>query len=197
MKQLIQNALIASLLLITSAIFGQDVSLFQQFNGKYDFVFIGNTLNPIENSFQTTPAVLTSSSAQLSLNTNDEIEKAYLYWAGCGTGDFEVKLNGQIIRPDRTFSLQRVVSNLVFDYFSAFKDITNQVQASGNGTYTLSDLDVSSFIDFHSQRSTNFAGWAIIVVYKNPNLSLNQLNVYDGMQAVPDEVNITLNTFIL
>ena len=147
MKQLIQNALIASLLLITSAIFGQDVSLFQQFNGKYDFVFIGNTLNPIENSFQTTPAVLTSSSAQLSLNTNDEIEKAYLYWAGCGTGDFEVKLNGQIIRPDRTFSLQRVVSNLVFDYFSAFKDITNQVQAAGNGTYTLSDLDVSSFID--------------------------------------------------
>jgi gliding motility-associated-like protein len=194
MKQLIQNALIASLLLITSAIFGQDVSLFQQFNGKYDFVFIGNTLNPIENSFQTTPAVLTSSSAQLSLNTNDEIEKAYLYWAGCGTGDFEVKLNGQIIRPDRTFSLQRVVSNLVFDYFSAFKDITNQVQAAGNGTYTLSDLDVSSFIDFHSQRSTNFAGWAIIVVYKNPNLSLNQLNVYDGMQAVPDEVNITLNS---
>jgi hypothetical protein len=194
MKQLIQNALIASLLLITSAIFGQDVSLFQQFNGKYDFVFIGNTLNPIENSFQTTPAVLTSSSAQLSLNTNDEIEKAYLYWAGCGTGDFEVKLNGQIIRPDRTFSLQRVVSNLVFDYFSAFKDITNQVQASGNGTYTLSDLDVSSFIDFHSQRSTNFAGWAIIVVYKNPNLSLNQLNVYDGMQAIPDEVNITLNS---
>jgi gliding motility-associated-like protein len=194
MKQLIQNALIASLLLITSAIFGQDVSLFQQFNGKFDFVFIGNTLNPIENSFQTTPAVLTSSSAQLSLNTNDEIEKAYLYWAGCGTGDFEVKLNGQIIRPDRTFSLQRVVSNLVFDYFSAFKDITNQVQASGNGTYTLSDLDVSSFIDFHSQRSTNFAGWAIIVVYKNPNLSLNQLNVYDGMQAVPDEVNITLNS---
>ena len=194
MKQLIQNALIACLLLITCTIFGQDVSLFQQFNGRYDFVFIGNTLNPIENSFQTTPSVLTSSSAQLSLNANDQIEKAYLYWAGCGTGDFDVKLNGQAIRPDRTFSLQRVVSNLVFDYFSAFKEVTDQVQATGNGNYTLSDLDVSDFIDFHAQRSTNFAGWAIIVVYKNPSLSLNQLNVYDGMQAVPNEVNITLNS---
>jgi gliding motility-associated-like protein len=194
MKQLIQNALIAYLLLITGALFGQDVSLFQQFNGRYDFVFIGNTLNPIENSFQTTAAVLTSSSAQLSLNANDQIEKAYLYWAGCGPGDFDVKLNGQTIRADRTFILQRVVSNLIFDYFSAFKEVTDQVQATGNGNYTLSDLDVSASIDFHSQRSTNFAGWAIIVIYKNPSLTLNQLNVYDGMQAVPDEVNITLNS---
>ena len=194
MKQLIQNALIAYLLLITGALFGQDVSLFQQFNGRYDFVFIGNTLNPIENSFQTTAAVLTSSSAQLSLNANDQIEKAYLYWAGCGPGDFDVKLNGQTIRADRTFILQRVVSNLIFDYFSAFKEVTDQVQATGNGNYTLSDLDVSASIDFHSQRSTNFAGWAIIVIYKNPSLTLNQLNVYDGMQAVPDEINITLNS---
>jgi gliding motility-associated-like protein len=194
MKQLIQNALIACLLLITGALFGQDVSLFQQFNGRYDFVFIGNTLNPIENSFQTTAAVLTSSSAQLSLNANDQIEKAYLYWAGCGPGDFDVKLNGQTIRADRTFILQRVVSNLIFDYFSAFKEVTDQVQATGNGNYTLSDLDVSASIDFHSQRSTNFAGWAIIVIYKNPSLTLNQLNVYDGMQAVPDEINITLNS---
>ena len=194
MKQLIQNDFIACLLLITNAIFGQDVSLFQQFNGRYDFVFIGNTLNPIENSFQTTPAVLTSSSAQLSLNANDQIEKAYLYWAGCGPGDFDVKLNGQTIRADRTFILQRVVSNLIFDYFSAFKEVTDQVQATGNGNYTLSDLDVSASIDFHSQRSTNFAGWAIIVIYKNPSLTLNQLNVYDGMQAVPDEINITLNS---
>ena len=194
MKRLIQNALIASLLLISSAFFGQDISLFEQFNGKYDFVFIGNTLNPIENSFQTSVSVLTSSSAQLSLNPNDQIEKAYLYWAGCGPGDFDVKLNGQAIRSERTFILQRAVSNLVFDYFSAFKDVTTQVQATGNGNYTLSDLDVSPYIDFHSQRSTNFAGWAIIVVYKNPSLSLNQLNVYDGMQAVPDEVNITLNS---
>ncbi len=194
MKQLIQNAFYASILLITCTVYGQDISLFQQFNGRYDFIFIGNTLNPIENSFQTTPAVLTSSSAQLSLNTGDQIEKAFLYWAGCGTGDFDIKLNGQAIRPDRTFSIQRVASNLVFDYFSAFKDVTDQVQATGNGIYTISDLDVSGFINLHAQRSTNFAGWAIILVYKNQNLTLNQLNVYDGMQSVPDQVNITLNS---
>jgi hypothetical protein len=41
---------------------------------------------------------------------------------------------------------------------------------------------------------TNFGGWAIIVVYKNANLPLNQLTVYDGLQYVPDEINITLNS---
>ena len=194
MKQQFQNILIGTILLFSSAIFGQDISLFQQFNGRYDFVFVGNTLNPIENSFQDIPAVYTTSSANLTLNSNDVIEKAYLYWAGCGTGDFDVKLNGQTITPDRTFSLQRVVSNLVFDYFSAFKDVTAQVQATGNGIYTISDLDVSDFIELHALRSTNFAGWALIIVYKNPNLPLNQLNVYDGMQSVPDEINITLNS---
>ncbi len=194
MKQRIRTILFGTILLFSSIIFGQDISLFQQFNGRYDFVFVGNTLNPIENSYQSTVEVLTTSSADLTLNPNDVIEKAYLYWAGCGTGDFDVKLNGQAITPDRTFSHQRVFSSLVFDYFSAFKDVTAQVQATGNGSYTISDLDVSSFIDFHAQRSTNFAGWALIVVYKNPALPLNQLNVYDGMQAVPDEINITLNS---
>jgi gliding motility-associated-like protein len=181
-------------LLFSCSIFGQDISLFQQFNGRYDFVFLGNTLNPIENSFQDIPAVYTTSSANLSLNSNDVIEKAYLYWAGCGTGDFDVKLNGQTVTPDRTFSLQRVVFNLVFDYFSAIKDVTAQIQTTGNGTYTISDFDVSDFIELHAQRSTNFAGWALIIVYKNPNLPLNQLNIYDGMQSVPDQVDITLNS---
>ena len=194
MKQHIQNILFGTLLLFSSTIFGQDISLFQQFNGRYDFVFIGNTLNPIENSFQSTAEVLTTSSADLTLNPNDVIEKAYLYWAGCGTGDFDVKLNGQTVSPDRTFSIKRVFFNLVFDYFSAIKDVTAQVQATGNGTYTISDLDVSDFIELHAQRNTNFAGWALIVVYKNPNISLNQLNIYDGMQSVPDEVYITLNS---
>ena len=194
MKQQIRKILFGMILLFPSVIFGQDISLFYQFNGRYDFVFVGNTLNPLENSFQNVPAIYTTSSANLNLNSDDVIEKAYLYWAGCGTGDFDVKLNGQAVSPDRTFSIQRVASNLVFDYFSAFKEVTAQVQATGNGTYTISDLDVSNSIDFHAQRSTNFAGWALIVVYKNPNLSLNQLNVYDGMQAVPDEINITLNS---
>lgn len=171
---------------------GQDVSLYQQFNGRYDFTFLGNTLNPQENTYQPTPTILTTSSASLNLQAGDVVEKAFLYWAGCGLGDFNVKLNGVDITPDRTFSL--IQSSSGWPFFSAFKDITTQVQTTGNGNYTLSDLDLSANISQYFQNKTNFGGWAIIVIYKNNALPLNQLNVYDGLQAVPSAINITLNS---
>ena len=175
-------------------IFSQNVTLYNQFNGRYDFAFIGNTLNPQENSFMTTPTVLTTSAATLNLAPSDIIESAYLYWAGSGTGDLSVNLNGNTLTPDRNFAYQRITAGITYDYFSAFKNITSLVQTTGNGTYTLSELDVSPFIDSHFQRRTNFAGWAIIIVYKNSALPLNQLNIYDGLQAVPDVVDINLNS---
>ena len=194
MKHYLKNIFSGWFLLFAFTASGQDISLLKQFNGRYDFVFFGNTLNPEENSFQFFPYIYTASSSTFSINPNDEIEKAYLYWAGCGTGDFEVKLNDQLIIPDRTFSHQRPTGSFLFDYFSAFKDVTEQIKTTGGGNYTLSDLDVTPFIYDSFYNRTNFAGWAIIVIYKNPNLPLNQLNVYDGLQAVPDEINITLNS---
>ena len=174
-------------------VFGQNITLYEQYNGRFDFTFIGNTLNPQENSFQDFPTVLSSSLGTLSLTTNDEIESAFLYWAGSGTGDFDVKLNNVSLTADRTFSYQTNSFELILDYFSAFKDVTALVQQTGNGTYTLSELDVSPFIEQHYERRTNFAGWAIIIVYKNNALPLNQINIYDGFQAVPEEINITLD----
>jgi len=172
-------------------ILGQGVSLYQQFNGKYDFTFVGNTLNPEENTFMPSPQINTSSQATLNLGSNDQIEKAYLYWAGCGPGDYEVKLNGTTILPDRFFNYQTITDN-VYDYFSAFADVTTQIQSTGNGQYTLSDLDLNEWISYYFTRRSNFGGWAIIVIYKNSSLPENQINIYDGLDGVPNEINITL-----
>lgn len=182
------------LFLIPLAIFAQDVSLLQQFNGRYDFTFVGNTLNPNENSYMAVPEINTSSSATLNLNPNDVIEKAYLYWAGCGPGDFEVQLNKTIITPERIFQHFRTANGNDLEFFSAFSDITNIVQATGNGTYTLSELDLNEWITYYFQNRTNFGGWAIVVVYKNNSLPFNQINVYDGLQAVPNNIAITLSS---
>lgn len=172
---------------------GQDIALYQQFNGRYDFTFIGNTMNTAENNSINQPVTITASSANLNLNSDATVLKAYLYWAGCGDGDFNVKLNTTTMTPDRTFSYVRDVNGLTYSYFSAFKDITGFIQANGNGDYTLSDLDVTSYVPLHLQRRTNFAGWAILLVYSRPDLPLNQINIYDGLEAVPDDLTITLN----
>jgi len=183
--------------LFSIALSGQELSLYQQFNGRFDFTFIGNTLNTQENlGILNSPCIInTSSSAQLELQPDDTLEKAYLYWAGSGPGDFDVKLNDIDIVPDRTFNLTQSTSGLIF--FSAFKDITEQVLSTGNAEYTLSELDLSAIIPNYCGNATNFAGWAIIIVYQNDNLPLNQLNVYDGLDYISfgnENLNFSLNS---
>lgn len=180
---------------VSSAAFAQDVALYTQFSGHYDFVFIGNTLNSVENNSipgQPSPpcAILNSSSAALNLGSGNTIQSAYLYWAGSGTGDFNVKLNAQEVTAQRTFSL---FNPRGLACFAAFTDVTAQVLATGNGLYTLSELDLSAIIDPYCPSGGNFGGWAIVIVYENPSLPLNQLNVYDGLEGVPNTINILLD----
>ena len=75
----------------------QEVAVFAQFNGQYDYLAFGNTLNTGENTGAVPPTpceILTSSSANFELQPGQQLIAAYLYWAGSGTGDFEVTLNG-------------------------------------------------------------------------------------------------------
>jgi gliding motility-associated-like protein len=174
-----------------------DITLYEQFNGRYDFTFVGNTLNPAENNLEPVGvcAINTSSSATLNLQPTETVIAAYLYWAGSGTGDFNVKLNDTDIVAERIFPLTATtLDGVPRPYFSAFADITALVQTTGNATYTLSELDLTAVIieEMYCGNKTNFGGWGIVVVYENSALPLNQLNVYDGMQYVPNAISITL-----
>jgi gliding motility-associated-like protein len=193
------------LLLCSVASYGQiDVELYEQFNGRYDFTFVGNTLNTHENTGDDNPCeILTSSSANLTLNRTDSVLKAYLYWAGSGTGDYSVKINNIEVNASRTFPVTASNSDFITrPFFGAFADITGIVQTTRSGNYTLSDFDLTGIINMNTSpannlyctNGTNFGGWVIIVVYENSTLPLNQLNLYDGLQFVPTVINISLNS---
>ncbi|HET8809395.1 MAG TPA: CARDB domain-containing protein, partial [Flavobacteriaceae bacterium] len=174
--------------------FGQQIDLYTQFNGRYDYVAIGNTLNTFENDGDSsTPCeITTGSAATLSMQPGQTIIAAYLYWAGSGSGDFNVKLNDVPIKANRTFNL---LDQQQF-FFAAFADVTSLVISEGNTHYTLSQLDLTSVIPAYCQEGGNFAGWSIIVIYQDPSLPMNQIGVYDGLESVSAEnfsLNITLN----
>lgn len=177
--------------LVSFCVNAQEVSLYQQFGGHIDFTMIGNTMNTEENGLFSDCIINTSSTSSLNLLPEDTIIAAYLYWAGSGTGDLDIQLNNENIIVDRTFS--RVLETVNLPFFSAFSDVTEQVITTGNSDYTLSELDLSSIISNYCPNGTNFAGWAILVVYENPSLPLNQINVYDGLEHVPSQLSITLN----
>ncbi len=183
--------------LFSCSSFGQNVSLYNQYNGRYDFTFIGNTMNLGENNITAgcEDLLVTSSAATLNLNTSLIIQNAYLYWAGSGLGDFNVQLNSVSVTAQRTFSNISISSGL--PYFSAFADVTSQIISTGNGTYTLSDLDISQTLIDESgycNNRTNFAGWAMIIVYKGTTLPLNQINIYDGLESIPNAITINLSS---
>ncbi|MEO1033295.1 MAG: gliding motility-associated C-terminal domain-containing protein [Bacteroidota bacterium] len=168
----------------------QDISLFQQFNGRFDYVAIGNTLNLVENGNFVPCLIQTSSSADLNLSSTQNVAAAYLYWAGSGSGDFDIMLNGIEVNAERTFS-DSLDSVRVF--FAAYADVTDIITSQGNGTYTISDFDLTNVITPYCPSGTNFGGWAITIIYEDDGLPLNQLNVYDGLQSVPTFLSITLD----
>ena len=168
----------------------QDIALFNQLNGQLDYTAIGNTLNTSENNSTVDCVINTASSASLNLSSSQTIEAAYLYWAGSGSGDFNVTLNTTEITPSRTFAYNLDASR---EFFAAFADVTTILQTQGNGLYTLSNLEQIEISSAYCSTGTNFAGWAITIIYSDPALPLNQLNIYDGLESVPDTITIELN----
>jgi len=187
------------ILLFPIVVISQDISLYQQFNGQYDYTAFGNTLNVEENGTGGQCFILTSSSANFQLQPSQEIVAAYLYWAGSGPGDFNVTLNQTPIVAERTFNLTFNSGGTDYVYFAAFANVTNQVINTGNGNYTLSDLDLTQVIPEYCSppgSGTNFGGWAITVVYEDAALPNNQVNIFDGLESVSRNnqlLEITLN----
>ena len=177
----------------------QDVSLFEQFNGQYNFTAIGNTLNTGANACN----ILTQSSANLTLTANQDLVAARLYWSGSGgdllfPADNNVTLNGTDVSAERTFT----ENSVGLTFFGAYADVTDIVAANGNGTYTLSNLDLTNNIynppgpgnsSQYCNQTVDYGGWSIIIIYEEDGLALNQISLFDGLEVVyQNELIITL-----
>ena len=183
----IKFVLFIFLFVYTTSSFAQDIQLFQQFNGRYDYTAIGNTLNPFENNLDFSFCFpLESSSADLNLPASTTITAAYLYWAGSGSGDTNVTLNGLSVEADDTYTVD-YTETTTLTYFSCYADITSFIISEGNTTYELSDLDITDALTNNSSyctNRTNFAGWSIYIVYEDATLPLNQVNLYQGLEII-------------
>lgn len=178
---------------------GQDISLFQQFNGRYDYKAFGNTLNSFENNLDDSFCeILPSSQATLNLSADQTVIAAYLYWAGSGEADTTVNLNGSAINSDLNYS---VTFNSPFGellYFSCVTDITDVIVSTGNGTYEFSELDISGALlsnPGYCSNRTNFAGWSIYVIYEDLSLPLNQVSLFQGLEII--NTNVTEKIILL
>jgi len=184
-----QQLLILLLSFLFTPVLGQDITLFEQYNGRIDYTAIGNTLNQFENNIDRTFCeTLPSSDANLSLPASSNVIAAYLYWAGSGEGDLDVSLNSLPITAEETYIVDyNDPFNGLMTYFSCFADITNIISDLGNITYTLSDLDISetlTSVPAYCSNRTNFAGWSIYIIYEDEDLPINQISLFQGLEII-------------
>ena len=170
------------------------ITLYSQFNGKYDYTIIGNTHNEFDNWQNPPPQcqMLNQSSAMLNLQPNQTVVAAYLYWSGIGNGSQQPNpmLNMAVMTPDQTFitDINPPISPLL--YFTNFKDITSLIQTNGNVNYSFSSYDLNVLLPDYCSNNIYYSGWNIIIVYEDMTLPNKQLNIYNGLRYVGyDNIN--------
>ncbi len=178
-------------LLFFNISFSQTIDYLTQYNGRYEFTMLGNSLADAENtpvcSTGGTPTFQTTTSADLNLAAGQTVRAAYIYWSGSGSIDSSIRLDGNGITADESFQFSGGFS---FRFYSSRTDITTYVQGKGNGTYTVEGIDFDSV---NQGCHTRYAGWIMIVVYEDPAFTLNSVYIYDGLQVLSSGGTPTLN----
>jgi uncharacterized repeat protein (TIGR01451 family) len=125
-----------------------------------------------------------SSRATLTIPAGATVIWAGLYWGGdSNSGARSVMRFGTPSAGYATITATQL--DLRGTDYQAFAEVTARVQAGGNGTYAGANVQ--------SATGTNqYAGWALVVVYRNPADPPRNLVVFDGYAEVAPGASVTI-----
>jgi uncharacterized repeat protein (TIGR01451 family) len=160
------------------------------------------TVAPTNNSFtminvdvDADATTFNSSTAGLAMPASSSVLFAGLYWTGTSTA---ASRNTVLFKVPGAAAYQSLTATTLDDsgvatiYYQGFVNVTTQVAAAGNGTYTVANVQTSV-------NATNLvAGWSLVVVYGNATLPTRNMSVYDGYVRVSgaSQVDINVSGFV-
>uniref|UniRef100_A0A832I359 DUF11 domain-containing protein n=1 Tax=Eiseniibacteriota bacterium TaxID=2212470 RepID=A0A832I359_UNCEI len=125
-----------------------------------------------------------SSRATLALPAGATVLWAGLYWQG----DSNSGLRNTVRLATPAAGYVTVTAAQLDAYgtaYSGYADVTAQVRAGGNGVYTVADVRSTT-------GSNRFAGWALVVVHRDPTQPPRNLVVFDGYAHVAPGATVTM-----
>ena len=182
---------------INSQILANDpLTLFQEFDGYYDYSTTGGTLRTSGNGSD--PCAITTSSTNRLVSpipNTGVVEKAYLYWAHSNTvRDDNVTFEGQNVSAN--FLYQTSLTNR--NFYGYVSDVTSIVAAIPNlstNDFDFSDLNIDNTGSYCST-ATVLGGWSLIVFYEDRSLPAVNINLYQGFDGLSNDGNsFTLDSF--
>lgn len=180
----------------TQILANDPLTLFQEFDGYYDYSSTGGSLRTQSNSGNACAITTSSSNTLVSpIPATATVERAYLYWAHSNT----------VRDPDVTFEGQNVSANYLYqttltnrNFYGYVSDVTSIVQGIANpstNTYDFSDLDIDNTGNYCST-ATVLGGWTLIVFYEDPTLPAVNINLYQGFDGLSNSgTSFTLDSF--
>lgn len=136
-------------------------------------------------------ATFNSSSATLGMPAGSTVLFAGLYWAGESTNTARNTIRFRT--PSTVVNLTASQLDTIGSAYQGFVDVTSLVSASGNGVYT------GGSIQGLNNTTNAWAGWSLVVAYRNPASSLRNLSVFDGWQlanGTNPQVDIAVSGFL-
>ena len=160
--------------------------------------FNNNDFNMINVDVDADAATANSSSATVSLPAGSTVEWAGLYWsadtaaASGGVAAANAALKDRVKLAVDGGAYTTVVANaadvltssITATRYVGFADVTSLLPAAGNGTITVADIQAGTGVD-------RYAGWGLIVGYRDANQPLRRLNVFDGLGTVNSTTSFT------
>ncbi|GGX87359.1 hypothetical protein GJV26_29220 [Massilia dura] len=195
MLSVLRGALPAlAMLLCAPALADTPITLFKSFAGNINMTGTQKTLRTASNNSN---ACSTAESVTMNLSgipNGSTVLAAYLYWAGSGgTADYAVTFDGKAISAPAN---RRYASATVgYNYFGGAADVTDQVKARGNASYTAGGLTINK--DLFCAVQGVLGGFQLLVVYSQSSETFRVLNVYEGFQYIRNSsVELTLANFL-
>jgi len=171
------------------------ITLFKSFAGNVSFTGTQKTMRTKDNN--TDPCAVNTGTMNMVLSglpSGATVLNAQLYWAGSGsTPDYTVTFDGTSVTalPTRSFTSPTVG----YDFFAGAYDVTTQVKAKGNATYTVGGLTVNTGSP-HCDVQAVVGGFQLLVIYSNSTEPFRVLNIYEGFQYIRySSVTLTLANF--
>ena len=180
----------------TQILANDPLTLFQEFDGYYDYSSTGGTLRTQSNSGNACAITTSSSNTLVSpIPATATIERAYLYWAHSNSvRDQNVTFEGQNVSANYLY--QTTLTNR--NFYGYVSDVTNIVKGIPNpstNTYDFSDLNIDNTGNYCST-ATVLGGWTLIVFYEDASLPAVNINLYQGFDGLSNAgTSFTLDSF--
>ncbi len=175
--------LVAALLWLSPAANAETpITLLDRYVGNTNYAATGGSFRTAPNTSNACALTPTSTANLTGIPATATIRAVYLYWVGSGAAlDSQVTLNGTTVTASRTDTATFPFGGNSYQFFSGFAEISAQNIVTGDGSYSLSSLNVTSGGAYCNVQVV-VAGWALYVVYDDPASPLHAVNVFDGFQ---------------